>query len=375
MPFSMVFLWRIRRIPRRRVLLYFVLFFISTLYVLIASSPTADEFFMSPQWGVAIEFPNTRTNISNVDSAVGFQLSNLFGYVTSKGIITHVDSVPFDVSYSATRFINYQRDNSEMIIRDIYGTPLQTIKVRGYPRLLDERVVSLAANGDTIMEWDKLGGLRWQREHHTIISDVALQGNHTLIGLLDGRAVLINKNGILNYEYQEPRAKNPMIIGVALSSDRRFSALASGVDPTHLVVLENKFENPREIAHIILPHTRYQLQPLHFLSDNSSVIFERNNTLYHFDVNTVNLQELQNDVRLLDISHSSCCVAFITSSTTLQAHSGITLQILHVELGSIIKVTLPPSRNSQPYFVHITDGPPPALFIGFERALYYIEMV
>ena len=371
----LLLVWRMRRLSKRAIFVYIALFLLSLLYVVLVPLPTADELLITPRWSRDVASFDATQISENEERGIAFRLANLFGYVTPEGIITYVEEVPFYVAYSDSRFVNYNQGSSEITIRDIYGAPLQNIAQRGYPRLMDERIVVLAANGDTISEWDSSGTLKWQREHHAIISDVALQSNHTLIGLLDGRAILINEDGSLNFEYRDTQPEQQMVIGVALSNDRRFSALASGVNPTHLVVLENRIAAPQEVARLVLPHRIFNLQSLHFLSDNNSLLFERGDTLYYFDTENITLRELRRNVRLLHISHSNCCVAFISSSTTLKQHSGIILQLLHLKLGSMFQLQLPASHQAQPYFISIIDGPPPAILIGFEQSLNYIEGV
>ncbi len=372
---KLLLVWRMRRISKRTVGIYTALLFFSLLYVLLVPQPTTDELLIAPRWSRDVASFDVTKISRNEEQVMAFRLANHFGYVTPEGIITHVEPVPFHVSYSESRFANYSQGSSGITIRDIYGDPLQNITQRGYPRLKDERIVMLAANGDTISEWDSSGKLKWRREHHAIISDAALRGNHTLIGLLDGRAILINEDGSLNFEYQDTHPEQQMVIGVALSNDRRFSALASGVNPTYLVVLENRIASTQEVARLILPHRIHHLQPLHFLSDNNSLLFERGGSLYYFDTENITLNELQRNVRLLHISHSNCCAAFISSSSTLEQHSGIILQLLHLRLGPMFQVQLPASHQPQPYFIAISDGPPLAILIGFEQSLNYIEGV
>ena len=371
--------WRLRRVSSSAVVSPLVLFALSFGYLFVVSPPTAQELLVYPRWRTELESYDAASAgtiagaLPEEQSVVAFRVSDVFGYVSRRGVITYMEAVAFDVSYSDTRFANYTRSGIKTTIKDTRGALVTTISQRGYPRLADERVALLSLTGDTVTEWNTDTTLRWRREHHTIISDIAMRGEHTLIGLLDGSALLINRDGTVNYTYRDDDPHDAVIVGVALSQSRRLSALASGVDPTYLVVLENRPTAPRVLARVALPHTLLRLQPLYFLSEEGDLFFERGGTLYHFDLELNTLTELERTRRTRSLSLARCCAALIVSSRLLEADSGVVLEMLSVKGDSILELPLPHSNRPHPYFVRLVEGDPLGILVGFERALYYVE--
>ncbi|RLW69818.1 MAG: hypothetical protein B6D68_01590 [spirochete symbiont of Stewartia floridana] len=104
------------------------------------------------------------------------------------------------------------------------------------------------------------GAVLWRREFLSILTVLDARGERSLVGLLDGRCLIVEDSGDVSLEYRPERSRVEAIYGGALSSDGKRLALVAGLEPQRFILLSesrngftliNSYETEREIRRYV----------------------------------------------------------------------------------------------------------------------------
>ncbi|MCF7929486.1 MAG: hypothetical protein K9L75_03540 [Spirochaetia bacterium] len=181
---------------------------------------------------------------------IPYRLGDVYGYVSTEGELLFREKVLADVAIDQKRSANYQMVSRNIMIRGQEGLPEVALQTSQYPILQDGRIFSIRTDRRGLTEWEGDGSVRWTRSFQDLITAVDVCGSHLTLGLLDGRAVIINETGETEVEYDTTGSRLDAVFGVAVSPDRRLWAVVAGIDPQRLLLLEQGEQGayqPREV--------------------------------------------------------------------------------------------------------------------------------
>jgi hypothetical protein len=173
-----------------------------------------------------------------------FRADDSFGYADLQGNLYYLGRTLHNLSLSDIGFINYGRVPDHVIFMNPRGEFQFSIKSYGYPLLESSGQVLYSINTDRsgLKRIDNEGQILWSMSFPTPLTSVALAGEECLLGLMDGRALLVGAEGEVIYQYTPDGSRIPVLLGTAVSSDRNHIALISGIDPQTLTVVERRAE-------------------------------------------------------------------------------------------------------------------------------------
>jgi hypothetical protein len=119
-----------------------------------------------------------------------------------------------------------------------------SVKSHGYPLLEPGGQVLYSINTDRsgLKRIDNEGQILWSMSFPTLITTIALAGEECLLGLLDGRALLVGAEGDVLYQHMPEAGRIPVVLASAVSKDRNQIAMISGIDPQTLTIIERRAE-------------------------------------------------------------------------------------------------------------------------------------
>ena len=165
-----------------------------------------------------------------------FVLGDIFGYVSDSGIIQYQDRKMYRVAMDDARFINFSSVSGNLVIQSFDGEVIDAIEIRGYPILLDGRIFIISTNRGEFGEIDVQGSYLWKYEFTSPITEIDAKHGHVMLGLLDGRVLIYDRNGIRAAELLFDQSRVSAIYGCALSADATRIAVIHGIDPQILSV-------------------------------------------------------------------------------------------------------------------------------------------
>lgn len=264
----------------KRTLGFALLF--TAAYILVFSTPLKKEPVFTPRWVENLAAPSRIADASSTGSSFGFRIGNVFGYATPDGAIRYLNTAQFDVAMSGKRFINYSSVSNNLVEKDSTGRILVTIPAKGYPILSGGRFFIIGDHRMALAEMTSDGSRLWRRNFGSLITSMEATPRNLVIGLLDGRLLLLNKKGEATYAYTPKGSKIEAIYGCAVSSDGRYIAVVSGLDPQRFTLLRraSKGYRPERVAD--LPTSVRHQVFLHFFPGVPYVYIERPGAIDYF---------------------------------------------------------------------------------------------
>ena len=213
------------------------------LYLLLFPHPGGRETLVRPIWATGL-VPGFPSPVKKELPIWAFRAGDSFGYGDLEGNIHFLGRSLHNLSLSDLGFINYGRVPDHVVFMNPRGEFQFSIKSYGYPLLESGGQVLYSINTDRsgLKRIDSEGEILWSKSFPTLLTTIDLVAEQCLIGLMDGRALLIDAEGNVMYQYSPEGSRIPVLLGAAVSGDRNQIALISGIDPQVLVVIRRRAE-------------------------------------------------------------------------------------------------------------------------------------
>ena len=213
------------------------------IYLLLFPHPGGKESIVRPIWAKEL-VPGARAPANTDAPTWYFRAADSFGYADLQGNLYYLGQTLHNLSLSDIGFINYGRVPDHVVFMNPRGEFQFSVKSYGYPLLESSGQVLYSINTDRggLKRIDNEGEVLWSMSFPTPIATVALAGEECLLGLLDGRALLVGAEGDVLYQHTPEGSRIPVLLGTAVSADRNHIALISGIDPQTLTVVERRSE-------------------------------------------------------------------------------------------------------------------------------------
>jgi hypothetical protein len=249
-------------------------------YVFVAAQPIPEETILLPRWLSSLE-SNLQVNLggSSPDPAVviPFRLGNRFGYIDDSGqyINNRILENGF-LSISAERWSVYEVKPSSVQIFDPRLQTLVTIdNPRGYPVFLDNRILLLGNEQNSISAVDDSGNIIWTYDFSSPLTCIDAAAGFVLAGTLDGVVELLDSRGRLAFSFEPGGSRLAAIYGCAISQDGTRLAVISGIDNQRFLVLEQSGDSYRVVYHEFLSGGFRRAVHVRFIDNDSRIVFER----------------------------------------------------------------------------------------------------
>jgi hypothetical protein len=211
------------------------------IYLLLFPHPGGKESIMRPGWAKELT-PGARVS-ANADAPTWyFRAADSFGYADLQGNLYYVGRTLHNLSLSDAGFLNYGRVPDHVLFMNPRGEFQFSIKSYGYPLLESSGQVLYSIDTDRsgLKRIDNEGQILWSMSFPTTITTITLAAEECLLGLMDGRALLVGAEGDVVYQYNPGGSRIPVLLGTAVSADRNQIAFISGIDPQTLTVVERR---------------------------------------------------------------------------------------------------------------------------------------
>jgi len=145
------------------------------------------------------------------------------------------------------------------------------------------------------------GRYLWSTEYISAITVLDAIPGKTLVGLLDGRIELIDDSGNVLLTYRPGGSRVEAVYGVALSDDGSKIALISGLDPQRFVLLEERKNGYRPVAHHDTETDFRRLVSIDFIRHDGQVLYENNGFINSVNLNGYGIHPLKLSGRLINV--------------------------------------------------------------------------
>ena len=228
--------------PRRKGRSFWLLLpVLVVLYLLLFPRPGGREVFVRPVW--AREISPGSTELSGAEGPSWyFRAADAFGYADLEGNLRYVGQKLQNLSLSDTGFINYGSVPDHVVFMDTRGQFQFSIKSYGYPLLDGSGQLLYSINTDLsgLKRIDRDGDVVWSMSFSVPLTTIALAGQECVVGLMDGRFLLVDAGGRITHQKMTEGSRIPVVLGSAVSEDRNRIALVSGIDPQRLTVVQRR---------------------------------------------------------------------------------------------------------------------------------------
>jgi hypothetical protein len=205
-----------------------------------------------------------------------FRAGQAFGYADLQGNLYYVGQTLHNLSLSDTGFINYGSVPDHVVFMNTRGEFQYSIKTYGYPLLEPSGQVLYSVNTDRsgLKRIDSEGQILWSVIFPAPLTTIALAGEQCVLGLMDGRVLLVDAEGKVEHEQTSDGSRIPVVLAAAVSQDRSRIALISGIQPQRLSLLQRREgELTKELALELKSDFRREVQ-LRFAPDNRFLFYE-----------------------------------------------------------------------------------------------------
>jgi hypothetical protein len=271
---------------------WFLLPFLLLLYLLLFPRPGGKEEFIQPVW--AKEVSPARAELASQEGPSWFfQAAPFFGYADLQGNLYYVGQRLHNLSLSDSGFINFGSVPDHVIFMNTRGEFQYSIKSYGYPLLDSSGQVMYTINTDRsgLKRIDSDGETLWSMNFAVPLTTIALTGEECVLGLMDGRAFLVDSGGEIIHQQTFDGSRFPIVLGCAVTQDLKQIAIVSGIDPQNLTILQKREEGyAAELSLELSPDFRREIQ-LQFSRDARFLFFEVPGGLGVLDVRKKTVKE------------------------------------------------------------------------------------
>lgn len=269
-----------------------------TVYYFLFPRSSGKEIIVSPESLIILEQIDSRVSPSSIPASV-VRSGNTTGYLNSSHELLSV----FQAERMAVdrHWIAVSGDDG-LSLMEPDGRLISRIHDSGYP---------ISRNGQLFLYRNNFGVLSkinpqdgrylWSMEFISAISVLEAIPGKTLIGLLDGRIELIDDSGNILLTYRPGGSRVEAVYGGALSDDGSKVALISGLDPQRFVLLEERKNGYRPIAHHDTETDFRRLVSIDFIRHGGQVLYENNGYINSVNLNGYDIHPLKLTGRLINI--------------------------------------------------------------------------
>jgi hypothetical protein len=136
------------------------------------------------------------------------------------------------------------------------------------------------------------GRILWKKEYISPITVIDGRENRTLVGFLDGRVQLISNDGTILLEYSPGGSRVEVIYGAALSSDGSKIGLISGLDPQRFILLEERKNGYRPVAHHNTETDFRRPVPIGFVRNDRQILYESKDSVASVELNNYEVRPM-----------------------------------------------------------------------------------
>ena len=136
------------------------------------------------------------------------------------------------------------------------------------------------------------GAVLWSRDLLSVVTVLDYAAGRTLVGLLDGRCLVIDQSGEVVLRYRPGGSRVEAIYGGALSDDGTALALVAGLDPQRFVLLEERKNGFRPVSHHDTGTDFRRYLPVGFVNKGERVLYEGENSVVAVDTEEYGLTRL-----------------------------------------------------------------------------------
>jgi hypothetical protein len=259
----------------------FALIFI--LYFFTASRPIPLENVLSPRWLSSLE-SDQPVVISNVGqdsegAAIPFTLGGRFGYVDSAGHFIINREKTGEIGLSADKWTEYEAEPAVIEIRNISGETAVIIEdPKGYPFMLDGRILILGSEQNKLSELGPDGNILWTYDFGAPLTCIDAAASLILTGSIDGIIEILDSSGKRIFVFEPGGSRYTVVLGCALSRDGSRLGIISGIEEQRFLLLErygNAGGEYKVIHHEFLESGYRRPAHIAFIDDDRRVVFER----------------------------------------------------------------------------------------------------
>jgi hypothetical protein len=227
---------------RRRRAFWLFLPLLLILYLLLFPRPGGMESVLVPVW--ASDLAPGKAVPAEAGAPWYFRAAEDFGYADLQGNLYYVGHILHGLTITDEGFINYGTVPDHVVFMNPRGEFQFSLRNYGYPLLGagGQTLYSINTDRGGIKRVDREGEILWSKIFPTVLTTIAPAGEECLLGLMDGRALLIGPGGEVVYEYSPGGSRIPVVMGAAVSDARDRIALISGIDPQVLTIVERRPE-------------------------------------------------------------------------------------------------------------------------------------
>jgi len=281
-------------------------FAVCLAYLIIAAKPITPEFSLQTKWVINVEDANSQTKAGGTlaEGPIPFVLENRYGYIAPDGTLLAKKTFQTNQFVAITPKLlsvcNPVPDT--LIIESSLSNETVTVKdPSGYPYLVDEHMLLIGKNQDSVSAIGESGSLLWTYQVASPITALDCRADKLLIGTLDGTVYLLSLKGEALFTFQPGGSRLSVIFGAVLSSDGNQIALISGIDRQRFVLLERSGQTYKVAHHQFLNSDFRRPVLLKFVQNNQYVLFEGKTNLLVFDIQKKKVHEIPLQAPILAI--------------------------------------------------------------------------
>ena len=247
---------------------------------------------LKPVWAVDV----SRDAVTGVRGDTGgagvpFVLGERFGYLGQSGDLLLRSERIHGIAIDSDRFVNYSSVSGNLVVQNSRGDVTDTVEVRGYPILMDGRLLLISTNRAELAEITDAGEIAWKREYASVITDLDSKNNVLAIGLLDSRAELIDRSGDVVLALDLMGSRINAVYGSALSSTANLLAIVHGIDSQYVTVVDLS-EDASAPKKVELRNEFRTTRYLRFLDSDKYLVIEDVNGVVVLDIDRGEMHRL-----------------------------------------------------------------------------------
>ena len=223
-------------------------------------------------------------------TTIPFRLGLYYGFHDQKLNLLSYDALkePLPLSHQilgSDFYLDLFGDSQELIIRDIGRTEIGRIPRLKSTFIVKDTIYQFQNEGHSLFRYSSKGELEWRSDLLPYISSLDTNDRgDTLISYVNGRVVLLNRQGELDNEYISSGSRINSVYGAALSADSQNIALIAGLDQQRFVFLKKQQTTYLFEYALRLDDPLRRSQWLQFSADHPYVFYSNTSgvTVYNF---------------------------------------------------------------------------------------------
>jgi hypothetical protein len=184
-------------------------------------------------------------------------------------------------------------EGDELSLMEPDGRLIARIDDYGYPVAVDGSLFLYRSDTGILSKIDPATGkILWRKECISEITVLDSSQGKTLIGYLDGRVQLIDASGSIILKYRPGGSRIEAVYAGCISEDGSKIALICGLDPQRFVLLEERKNGFRPVAHHDTGTDFRRPVFLKFVRNDKQVLYENNGYAEVVDLNDYDTHSL-----------------------------------------------------------------------------------